>query len=729
MNEKELLEQETAKTQKISRNLKNLYLDPNNYRFIDNENYKKVEDDKVLDDIVQARTRKFIEGKNQNNIKDLLDSFIANGFMDVDVIQVKDLGDNKYLVLEGNRRVATLKKLQEMNKDFAELGNFDINIFSSVPFKIHDAEDESKHKIIMGLKHINGNKKWPAINQAQLVADIMSGYDNKTEGENYIQSSLGITVSAIRKYIRILKLIEVYRQSDHRDYFKTAMYSIFEEIIKKPVLKTWIGFDDYTYEISNRENMDRLFSWISPSEETEYNEDEDTEEKINILEPIITKSIEIRTLAEFIKDEKALNKMEEKRNVSDGLIVSEYVGENKFKEALSNAKSDLDNAIYLKEHLKDNDIKNIEEIQKNIEKLLPSSTKIKFSAEKTTDMYFEIGEIKHFTELNIVKYKIFEDFKINGFKKVNIFAGLNNVGKTTLLEAIYFLTLQNDMKSFLETIRLKNKFDSLDSMWIKNQIKNSKIKGIFNQVSTEIEIKNFSTEEDIDKINYQSTLKILSRVDDKNNTSSMHLFSDKEPQLHFKNVKYLCSSMFKSPYFYNHNDLLNSHAVTLDKKIMPKVIKFIQKVDQSIENIELREMNGIKRFSVISSKFDEAKDITTYGEGLQRIFEIALAFTYCKNGVLLIDEIETAIHNSLLREFTQFIQQFAEEFNVQVFITTHSKECIDAFVKNNYEDNSELIAYLLENSNEIFSYKYIDGTRLEHLVESMDLDIRGNING
>jgi len=191
----------------------------------------------------------------------------------------------------------------------------------------------------------------------------------------------------------------------------------------------------------------------------------------------------------------------------------------------------------------------------------------------------------------------------------------------------------------------------------------------------------------------------------------------------------LCSSMFKSPYFYNHSDLLNSHAVTLDKKIMPKVINFIQKVDKSIENIELREMNGIKRFSVISSKFDEAKDITTYGEGLQRIFEIALAFTYCKNGVLLIDEIETAIHNSLLREFTQFIQEFAEEFNVQVFITTHSKECIDAFVKNNYKDNGELIAYLLENNNGNFSYKYIDGTRLEYLVESMDLDIRGNING
>ncbi|WP_412096240.1 ParB N-terminal domain-containing protein [Citrobacter freundii] len=42
-------------------------------------------------------------------MKDLIASFKANGYLDVDVIQVKDLGDNNYLVLEGNRRVTALK--------------------------------------------------------------------------------------------------------------------------------------------------------------------------------------------------------------------------------------------------------------------------------------------------------------------------------------------------------------------------------------------------------------------------------------------------------------------------------------------------------------------------------------------------------------------------------------------------------------------------------------------
>lgn len=717
-------QKERKGTSKTSKNLKNLYLDPNNYRFIDNTKYLKVDETKLTDPIIQARTRSFIEGKNRRNIEDLLDSFKTNGFMDIDVIQVKDLGENKFLVLEGNRRVTALKVLQEEFKNAQNIGIFDPSVFGSIPFEINDSNDQKKHQVIMGLKHITRNKTWPALNQAQLIYDIMNDYDDPIEGENFIKSSLGISVTQIRKYIRTLKLIELYKKSDYRDNFTTDMYSIFEEIIKKPIIKEWIGFNDYNYKINNTLNLNRLFSWISQSEEIEYREDE--EEIISLIEPIITKAFEIRSLAEFIQDEKAIKKMEEKRSVTDGLLVSSYVGKNKFQDALENAQSEIKNALHFQEYLSNQDIQNIETIKNNIEKLLPKKTVLDFKTEKDADAYFTMGNINHFNELYIKNYRLFKEFKINGFKQVNIFAGLNNSGKTTLLEAIYLLTLQNDIKSFFEFIKLKNKFNALDINWIKSNINDGEISGKFNEVDVSVKISNYLTEEDIDKIDYSTTIEIKSNVDDENRNTIMHLFSSKDPQLHFKNIKYLCSSMFKSPYFYSHVDLLNSHAVSVDKRTIDSVLKFIQKIDSSIEKIELVEYLGIKRFSVTSSKFDNAKDITSYGEGLQRIFEIALSFAYCKNGVLLIDEIETAIHQSLLIDFTEFIQKFADEFNVQVFITSHSKECIDAFVKNNYTLNSNLMAYLLTNDQGEFSYKYVEGERLKTLVTDMNIDIRGN---
>ena len=224
------IDSEKKTTKKISKNLKNLYLDPNNYRFIDNPKYVKVEESKLLDNNIQARTRGFIEGKNRKNVDDLLDSFKTNGYMDIDIIQARKIGENKYLVLEGNRRVTALKILQEEYNNSQDIGVFDPSLFGKVPFEIHETDDEKKHQVIMGLKHITRNKTWPALNQAQLVYDIMSEYRNQIEGEDFIKNSLGISITKIRKYVRSLKLMELYKQSDFRGNFTTDMYSIFEEL-------------------------------------------------------------------------------------------------------------------------------------------------------------------------------------------------------------------------------------------------------------------------------------------------------------------------------------------------------------------------------------------------------------------------------------------------------------------------------------------------------------------
>ena len=99
-------------TDRIIKHINRLLLDPNNYRFIDKPEYRSVPDDQVADPRVQQRTLNFIAGKNNENISDLITSFKSNGFLDIDQIQVKKAGDF-YLILEGNRRVTTLKYLYD----------------------------------------------------------------------------------------------------------------------------------------------------------------------------------------------------------------------------------------------------------------------------------------------------------------------------------------------------------------------------------------------------------------------------------------------------------------------------------------------------------------------------------------------------------------------------------------------------------------------------------------
>ena len=70
--------------------------------------------------------------------------------------------------------------------------------------------------------------------------------------------------------------------------------------------------------------------------------------------------------------------------------------------------------------------------------------------------------------------------------------------------------------------------------------------------------------------------------------------------------------------------------------------------------------------------------IQLLGEGLNRMFGLALAMGTATGGLLLIDEIENGLHHTVLEEVFVTLLEMARTFDVQVFATTHSAECIRA---------------------------------------------------
>ncbi|AVM73624.1 DUF6710 family protein [Magnetospirillum gryphiswaldense] len=111
--------------------LRSLFLDPNNYRIIHEPDQKQVLDSEVKNRDVMQRTMRLLCGDKNQNIQDLMESFKANGYLRVDQILVRELPDSGFLVVEGNRRVATLKFLQqEYESKGIDLGQLDPEIFS-----------------------------------------------------------------------------------------------------------------------------------------------------------------------------------------------------------------------------------------------------------------------------------------------------------------------------------------------------------------------------------------------------------------------------------------------------------------------------------------------------------------------------------------------------------------------------------------------------------------------
>lgn len=707
-------------TKTITRHLNRLLLDPNNYRFIDRPEYKFVSDEHIAEDRIQQRTTEFLKGRNNENILDLIDSFKTNGVLRQDPIQVRPLGDN-YVVIEGNRRTATLKHLYEQFQQGMDVGVLTERDFKSVELIELQGQDRRHELIAMGLNHISGKKRWSPVNQTRLIRDLLEEC-NMTEDE--ICSALGITKHYLRRSMRTLSLIERYKNSDYGDQFQTDKYSIFEEIIKNTALKNWLEWNDDLRAPSHLDREERLFSWISVTEHVQRDE-ETGYEQISKLEPIVTKSHEIRELAKFIEDEKALIRMEESRSVTIGFASSEAIGEMRLHNAIDNIDSEVNAVLRFNDYLSNDDYTRIGRLKTKLERLLPSSKEIHISSlnSSVAPRFQQVS--KHYSKLNIRRYRKISGLNIEKLRQLNLFVGKNNSGKTTLLEAVYLLAQLNDLNAFLNLERFRGKFfRDFNALWVdRNFISNIDIAGHFNGLETQVRISKEETQENIDRTSYISTIRVDANAGDDELSSHVHLYLNREPELYYQKAQKLCRSAFSSPYCYNDSILREAHACAVKNKRIDEITDFIRcHIDSTIEKIELLDIHGENRFFVTSKTHDNSIDLTKYGEGLQRIFEIALLISYCSNGILCIDEIDSAIHKGLLVRFAEFIQRLVYEYNVQLFLSTHSKECVDAFSK---AQQGNMMAFALETTQDaVVDFRYMEGEKLNELINIIDLDIR-----
>lgn len=76
---------------------------------------------------------------------------------------------------------------------------------------------------------------------------------------------------------------------------------------------------------------------------------------------------------------------------------------------------------------------------------------------------------------------------------------------------------------------------------------------------------------------------------------------------------------------------------------------------------------------------DEQVRLRSLGDGMNRMFGIALTLVNATGGLLLVDEIENGLHYAALPDMWRLIFDVAARLNVQVVATTHSWDCIEAF--------------------------------------------------
>lgn len=88
--------------------------------------------------------------------------------------------------------------------------------------------------------------------------------------------------------------------------------------------------------------------------------------------------------------------------------------------------------------------------------------------------------------------------------------------------------------------------------------------------------------------------------------------------------------------------------------------------------------------------------IGSMGDGIWRLLGIALALVRASDGVLLVDEIDTGLHYTVLEKMWRLVFETAERLNVQVFATTHSRDCYEALAAITQRDRREVSIQRIE---------------------------------
>jgi len=94
--------------------------------------------------------------------------------------------------------------------------------------------------------------------------------------------------------------------------------------------------------------------------------------------------------------------------------------------------------------------------------------------------------------------------------------------------------------------------------------------------------------------------------------------------------------------------------------------------------------------------------LASMGDGLTHLFHIGLAMANASGGILLIDEFENGLHWEVQEQLWKALFDAAGRFGVQVFATTHSNDCIRAFVeaRKGFLDYIASYVYRLERKGE-----------------------------
>ena len=356
--------------------------------------------------------------------------------------------------------------------------------------------------------------------------------------------------------------------------------------------------------------------------------------------------------------------------------------------------------------------------------------------------------------LDIKNYRNLKELRINSLGRVNLITGKNNTGKSTILEVIAIYATKGDLnviyqllgdrgENFRQTEATKNSMESniraLSSLFTNRFVGFDVIDAIsIGSIENNLSGESLSSEKSV-SLRFVKYFDEIQRDNQGVITTRKRTLLQSDTDKQFPNFKvgleirvgsssYILSLDEDRPYRFGFKGLGNNESFqfirtrNIDKEINGKlfdnitltqkeqyVIDALKIIEPSTERIAFVEEPRGERTAVIKlSNNQGVLPLRSMGDGINRILTIILALVNSDNGFLLIDEFENGLHHTVQEQLWNVIFNLAQKLNVQIFVTTHSEDCISGFENILNSPNNSLDGKLIRLDNDNGTIKQIE---------------------
>jgi AAA15 family ATPase/GTPase len=304
--------------------------------------------------------------------------------------------------------------------------------------------------------------------------------------------------------------------------------------------------------------------------------------------------------------------------------------------------------------------------------------------------------------LRVANFRCYSSLKLTGLKRINIVVGANSSGKTTLLESLFMVAGASAPNAAFQLRALRQLGGQLQ--FVSDP---SSYQGLWEDLFHWYKLDQIISIEATGSS--QDSRSLLVYYDDSSNQllpfGSQSVPSAFFPQINFEwkrgnenavlvkpkitpkglefdgaSTEYFPLILF-GPHASNTPDenARRFSALSRDGK-SDSVIDALRREFSFLDSLSIEYASNMPSVFATVKGNSKKLPVGLLSDGINKLLSILLGIASFSRGTVLIDQIEDGFYFDRLRSIWEIIYSFAVLHNVQIFVTTHSRECLESML-------------------------------------------------